>query len=159
MGLPIVVECVETGEQGFVDGAGAGHLSVVVEGLAEEARKMVQRHVAGADVEGYARAVGLFVGDVGEAAEVETGVVLSEKEAVANGHEGGSLSAHGYVEVSEVEDHREAGFGSDGIAVAYLCGKSERGLMEDGVAVGGYGVARAGVFLTETVDHLAKVVP
>ena len=138
-----------------------GAVGVVVE--SEPCGQPVEGHVAGADVEGEAPPVGA-VGDVGDASEVEAGVVLSEEEFVADGHERGALAAEGDVEGAEVAHHGQPCFGGDGFAVAYLGGEAAaavrgggaaQGLVEDGVAVGGDGFDGYVLLLKEAIDYLA----
>ena len=156
--MAVIIQRIHAGKQTGVHGTAACQLTVLVVGLAEQAGKVVESHVARTDVEGHTGAVGIVVGDVGEAAEVETGVVLAKKEPVAYWHQGRSLSAHGHVEGAEIEHYGETRLGCNGVPVAYLCRHAQLGLVENGVAVGGHGIARPGVLLAETVDHLSEVV-
>lgn len=99
-----------------------------------------------------------LVGDVGNAAEVQTGAVVAEEEPVADGHERRALSAEGHVELAEVEYDGKARFSSYGVAVADLSGEVEVRLMEDGVAVRGDEIDWARVVAAEEVDSLPNIV-
>ena len=154
----VVGEGVEGGKECGVDVAAAGDCATGVIFFVHQSGHMVERHVARAYVKSHAGLVVVVVGDVGEAAEVEAGVVVAEEDLVADGDEWGALSSEGDVEGAEIVNHREASLGSDGVAVAYLGSECEVGLVENGVTVGGYGVAGTGVFVAEAVDKAAEEV-
>ncbi len=155
--LAVVFELLHLVEQWLYHSAGRCHGTVVVEGFAGALREAVEQHVAYADVVGNTVAGWVAEGYIGNAAKVEAGVILPKEHLVANGNQRRSLSAEGDIEIAETEHYRQAAGGRNGFAFANLSGETPVGLVENGVAVRGYGINMPGMALTETAHLLAEI--
>ena len=138
----------------FIEYTPAGNAPLGVVGMAEPGGEAVEGHVAGTDIKRNAAVISA-IGDVGNAAEVEAGIVVREEEFVADGDEGCALAAEGDVEGAEIANHLNASGRGDGVGVADLGGEAEVGLVEDGVAMGGDGVDYHTLIGKEFIDYLS----
>lgn len=153
----VVGKAVEALEQLSVEISLRGEGAVAVERKVEEAREVVECHVARRDIERQT-AVVMREGDVGEAAKIEAGIVGAKEETVADGDERSTLAAESDVELAEIVGHREARLGGDGVAVGDLGGEAELRLMEDGVAMRGDKLSLELTLVKEEVDAGAEIV-
>ena len=115
-------------------------------------RQVVQQHVARTHVE-----AALAYRHVGDAAEVQTQVVVVEQVALPARHEWRPLPAQGDVLVPEVDHQRARQVRCHGFAVADLECEALLWLVEDRVSVRGYEVHFQVSFVNEIVYEFTDV--
>lgn len=125
----------------------------MVIGLAQAVCQCVEQHVAGAGVEGQAGAL-VVVGNIGDASQVNTIIVVAEKQLVADRHERCALPAQRNVEGAEVADYRQVGMRRQVGTVAQLQGDVLVGLVEDRMSVRSNKIGLYSVLLYELMNPL-----
>ena len=147
---------VQAFQQVHIDFAAAGQFAVAVVVEAFQLGEKVEGLVGDAKIVGDTPAV-LVVGNIGNAADVEANLIVAEKELVADGHKGRTLSAFADIFAAEVVDDGEiAGLGQL-LTVADLQGVMLLRLVENGVSVRGYKIGLGVVFLGKSQHLFAKI--